>query len=197
MAGASETFSLGRRAVVDRLLANRGDMLVVAGLGAAAWDVAAAGDHDLDFPLWGAMGGAAMVGLGLAVAQPGRRVLVITGDGEMLMGLGALATIAVQGTANLAVAVLDNERYGETGMQETHTAHAADLAAMARAAGFPVTALARDGDGLDSAVRLLRDAPGPVFVTIKVRAETPPLVLPPQDGVELKDRFRAALLGAP
>ncbi|MEE2980045.1 MAG: thiamine pyrophosphate-dependent enzyme [Pseudomonadota bacterium] len=197
MTGASETFSLGRRAVVDRLLANRGDMLVVAGLGAAAWDVAAVGDHDLDFPLWGAMGGAAMVGLGLAVAQPGRRVLVITGDGEMLMGLGALATIAVQGTANLAVAVLDNERYGETGMQETHTAHGADLAAMARAAGFPVTALARDGDGLDSSVRLLRDAPGPVFVTIKVRAETPPLVLPPQDGVELKDRFRAALLGAP
>ena len=85
-----------------------------------------------------------MVGLGLAVAPPGRRVLVITGDGEMLMGLGALATIAVQGTANLAVAVLDNERYGETGMQETHTAHAADLAAMARADGFPVTALARD-----------------------------------------------------
>jgi thiamine pyrophosphate-dependent acetolactate synthase large subunit-like protein len=197
MAGASEDFPLGRRAVVDMVLADRGDMLVVAGLGAAAWDVAAAGDSALDFPLWGAMGASAMVGLGLAVAQPGRRVLVITGDGEMLMGVGALATIAVQAPANLAVAVLDNERYGETGMQESHTAHGADLAAMARAAGFPVTALARNADGLDSAVRLLRDAPGPVFVTIKVRAETPPLVVPPQDGVELKDRFRAALLGAP
>ena len=197
MAGASESFPLGRRAVVQMLLADRGDMLVVAGLGAAAWDVAAAGDRDLDFPLWGAMGGAAMIGLGLALAQPGRRVLVVTGDGEMLMALGALATIAVQAPANLAIAVLDNERYGETGMQETHTAQGADLAAMARAAGFPVTALARDADALDAAARLLQGAPGPVFVTIKVRAETPPLVLPPQDGVELKDRFRAALLGAP
>jgi thiamine pyrophosphate-dependent acetolactate synthase large subunit-like protein len=190
---ASEDFPLGRRDVVDLLLADRGDMLVVAGLGAAAWDVAAAGDCDLDFPLWGAMGGAAMIGLGLALAQPERRVLVITGDGEMLMGLGALATIAVQSPGNLAIAVLDNERYGETGMQATHTAHGADLAAMARAAGFPVTALARDADALDSAVGLLRDAPGPVFVTIKIRAETLPLVLPPRDGVQLKDRFRTAL----
>ena len=191
---ASEDLRLGRRDVVAMLLADRGDMLVVAGLGASAWDVAAAGDCDLDFPLWGAMGSAAMIGLGLALAQPERRVLVITGDGEMLMGLGALATIAVQSPANLAVAVLDNERYGETGMQATHTAHGADLAAMARAAGFPVTALARDADALDSAVGLLRDAPGPVFATLKIRAETLPLVLPPRDGVVLKDRFRAALL---
>ncbi len=191
---ASEDFRLGRRAVVDLLLADRGDMLVVAGLGATAWDVAAAGDCALDFPLWGAMGGAAMIGLGLALARPERRVLVITGDGEMLMGLGALATIAVRAPGNLAIAVLDNERYGETGMQATHTAHGADLAAMARAAGFPVTALARDADALDSAVGLLRDAPGPVFATIKVRAETLPLVLPPRDGVVLKDRFRAALV---
>ena len=197
MAVASESFPLGRRAVVQMLLADRGEALVVAGLGAAAWDVAAAGDRDLDFPLWGAMGGAAMIGLGLALAQPERRVVVVTGDGEMLMALGALATIAVRAPANLAIAVLDNERYGETGMQETHTAHGADLAAMARAAGFPVTALARDADALDAAARLLQGAPGPVFATIKVRAETPPLVLPPQDGVELKDRFRAALLGAP
>lgn len=191
---ASEDFPLGRRDVVDLLLADRGDMLVVAGLGAAAWDVAAAGDCDLDFPLWGAMGGAAMIGLGLALAQPERRVLVITGDGEMLMGLGALATIAVQAPGNLAISVLDNERYGETGMQATHTAHGADLAAIARAAGFPVTALARDMDALDSVARLLRDATGPVFATIKIRAETLPLVLPPRDGVVLKDRFRAALL---
>jgi len=194
MAGVSENFPLGRRDVVAMLLADRGDMLVVAGLGACAWDLAAVGDCDLDFPLWGAMGGAAMIGLGVALAQPGRRVLVITGDGEMLMGLGALATIAVQSPSNLAIAVLDNERYGETGMQATHTAHGADLAAMARAAGFPVTALARDRDTLDSAVGLLRDTPGPVFATIKVRAETLPLVLPPRDGVVLKDRFRAALL---
>ncbi|MEP6780601.1 MAG: thiamine pyrophosphate-dependent enzyme, partial [Gemmatimonadaceae bacterium] len=96
-------------------------MLVIAGLGAPAWDITAAGDHGLSFPLWGAMGGAAMVALGVALAQPTRRVLCITGDGEMLMGLGSLATIAVQRPNNLSIVVLDNERYGETGMQKTHT----------------------------------------------------------------------------
>ena len=110
--------ALDRRTVVARLLKDRGDLLVIAGLGAPAWDVAAAGDHPLSFPLWGAMGGAAMVGLGLALARPERRVLVVTGDGEMLMGLGALATIAVQRPDNLAIVVLDNERYGETGHAE-------------------------------------------------------------------------------
>ena len=193
MTRASATFPLRRRAVVKALLVDRGPLLVVAGLGAPAWDVAAAGDSPLDFPLWGVMGGAVMTGLGLALAQPHRRVLVITGDGEMLMGLGSLATVAVQAPANLAIAVLDNECYGETGMQHTHTAQGADLAAMAQAAGFPVTALARDEAGLAAAVALARDARGPVLITIKIRAETPPLVLPPRDGEILKNRFRNAL----
>ncbi len=191
----SESFALHRRDVVAALLAERGETLVVAGLGAPAWDVAAAGDAALDFPLWAAMGGAAMVGLGLALAQPDRRVLVITGDGEMLMGLGSLATIAAQAPANLAICVLDNERYGETGMQATHTAADADLAAIAAACGVPVTATVHDGTDLDAAIAQLRGAAGPVFVTIKVRAEDLALVLPPRDPVHLKDRFRDALLG--
>ena len=190
---AGKTSPLRRREVVKSLLMDRGDLLVVAGLGAPAWDVAAAGDSSLDFPMWGAMGGAVMTGLGLALAQPDRRVLVITGDGEMLMGLGSLATVAAQAPANLAVVVLDNERYGETGMQPTHTAHGADLAAIAQGSGFPVTALARDEDALATAVNLARDARGPVFIVAKVCAETPPLVLPPRDGETLKNRFREAL----
>jgi thiamine pyrophosphate-dependent acetolactate synthase large subunit-like protein len=190
---ASEDFSLRRRAVVEALLMDRGGLLVVAGLGAPAWDVAAMGDSDLDFPLWGAMGGAVMIGLGLALAQPERRVLVITGDGEMLMGIGSLATVAVCAPINLAIIVLDNESYGETGMQPTHTASGADLTAMAQAAGFPVSALVRDEETLAPAVNLARDARGPVFITIKIRAESPPLVLPPRDGEILKQRFRAAL----
>ncbi len=191
----SEAFALHRRDVVAALLAERGETLVVAGLGAPAWDVAAAGDSALDFPLWAAMGGAAMVGLGLALAQPTRRVLVVTGDGEMLMGLGSLATIAAQAPANLAICVLDNERYGETGMQATHTAADADLAAIAAACGVPLTATVRDDAGLGAAIAQLREAAGPVFVTIKVRAEDLPLVLPPRDPIRLKDRFREALLG--
>ncbi|MCH8214542.1 MAG: aldehyde dehydrogenase [Proteobacteria bacterium] len=191
----SETYPLRRRQVVESLLADRGDLLVVAGLGAPCWDVTAAGDHALTFPLWGAMGSAAMIGLGLALAQPARRVLVITGDGEMLMGLGGLATIAVQAPENLAIAVLDNERYGETGMQATHTAFGVDLAAVAAAAGLPVTGTVGDDAGLGAAVAKLRGAQGPVFFTIKVRAEELPLALPPRDGVHLKNRFRRALLG--
>ncbi|MEE8534335.1 MAG: thiamine pyrophosphate-dependent enzyme [Alphaproteobacteria bacterium] len=192
----SERYSLRRRDVVKALLAERGDALVVAGLGAPAWDVTAAGDHALSFPLWGAMGGAAMVGLGLALAQPARRVLVITGDGEMLMALGSLATVAAQAPRNLAIVVLDNERYGETGMQATHTAWGVDLAAVAAGAGLPVAETVTETAELDAAIVKVRTAPGPVFVTVKVRAETLPLVLPPRDGAYLKDRFRTALLGA-
>jgi len=128
-----EPKALDRRAVVRMLLANRGKLLVIAGLGAPAWDATDAGDHPLTFPLWGGMGGAAAIGLGLALAQPQRRVLVLTGDGEVLMGLGSLATIGVQHPRNLSVVVLDNERYGETGMQASHTAFGVDLAAVAGA----------------------------------------------------------------
>ncbi|MCH8810010.1 MAG: aldehyde dehydrogenase [Proteobacteria bacterium] len=191
----AETYPLRRREVVARLVADRGELLVVGGLGAPSWDLTAAGDHPLTFPLWGAMGGAAMIGLGLALARPTRRVLVVTGDGEMLMGLGALATIAVQAPANLAVVVLDNERYGETGMQATHTAGPTNLSAVAAGAGIPVVGDIFDQAQLEAALPRIRAEPGPVFFNIKVRAEDLPLVLPPKDGVRLKDRFRAALLG--
>jgi thiamine pyrophosphate-dependent acetolactate synthase large subunit-like protein len=191
----SSSYPLRRREVVKALLNERGDMLVVAGLGAPAWDVTAAGDAPLNFPLWGAMGGAVPIGLGLALAQPSRRVLVITGDGEMLMGLGSLATVAVQHPANLAIVVLDNERYGETGMQLTHTADSTDLSAVAAAAGIPVCATITDEEGLRSALPQIRNCRGPAFFNIKVRAEQLPLALPPKDGAYLKDRFRLALIG--
>ena len=187
--------SLHRRDVVKSLLADRGGLLVVAGLGSTAWDCTAAGDHDLTFPMWGAMGCAAMMGLGLALAQPQRRVLVVTGDGEMLMGLGSLATIGVQKPKNLSVVVIDNERYGETGMQETHTAHGVDLAAMARAAGFASGILLRNAAGVADLRETIHQAAGPHFAQVKVAVEKIPLVLPPREGALLKSRFRAALLG--
>lgn len=190
----AETYPLRRRAVAAALLEARGRLLVVSGLGAPSWDVTAAGDAPLTFPLWGAMGGAAMIGLGLALAQPARRVLVVTGDGELLMGLGSLATIAVKRPTNLAVVVLDNERYGETGMQATHTAFEVDLAASARSTGFPIAGTIRDQAGLESALPAIRGAEGPVFFDVKVRAEDLPLVMPPKDGVLLKERFLTSLL---
>jgi thiamine pyrophosphate-dependent acetolactate synthase large subunit-like protein len=192
----AESYPLHRRDVVKRLLDNRGELLVVTGLGSPNWDVTAAGDTSLNFPMWGAMGGAAMVGLGLALAQPERCVLVITGDGEMLMGLGSLATIAAQAPKNLVIVVCDNERYGETGMQVTHTAYGTELSAVAAACGFPITEEVHDTADLEEVRPLVLCAEGgPVFITVKVRAEALPFVMPPKDGAYLKDRFRIALLG--
>ena len=188
--------TLDRRKAVAAILKPRSDALVVTGLGSTTWDATAAGDHPLNFYTWGGMGGAAMIGLGLALAQPKRRVLVITGDGEMLMGLGAFATIAVQQPRNLAIIVIDNERYGETGMQETHTRHGVDLAGMALAAGFRTAGTIYDVSQLKPWIpRLYREA-GPLFLAVKVTAQRAPAVLPLRDGAAIKQRFRQALLGA-
>ena len=186
---------LDRRKVVAKLLAGRGALVAVGGLGACAWDITAAGDTPLNFPLWGGMGSAAMVGLGLALAQPKRPVLVITGDGEMLMGMSSLATIAVQRPGNLSIVVLDNEQYGETGHQATHTAMGADLPAIARGCGFDnASTITKMG-----AVAQLRDAihkrAGLLFASIKITPADYPKVLPPRDGAWLKHRMRIALLG--
>lgn len=189
------TIVLDRREVVARILRDRDGALVVPGLGAPTWDAAAAGDHPLTFQMWGAMGGTAMIALGLALAQRQRRVIALPGDGDMLMGLGSLATIGTQGPPNLVVAVIDNERYGETGMQETHTARGVDLEGVARASGFGTTATIYTAEELESAMPLFYQAQGPVFVDIKVKTDPVPNVLPPRDGTWLKHRFRQALLG--
>jgi thiamine pyrophosphate-dependent acetolactate synthase large subunit-like protein len=187
--------TLHRRSVVQQLLSDRGELLVIAGLGSTAWDITAAGDHPLSFPMWGAMGQAAMTGLGLALVQPNRRVLVVTGDGEMLMGMGSLATIGVQQPPNLTIVVIDNERYGETGMQATHTAHGVDLAATARACRFRNSLLITTEKQLQDLLPLIRSQPGPSFAQVKVASEKVPLVLPPREGALLKARFRRAVLG--
>ncbi len=186
---------LNRREAVRALLRDRGDLIVVAGLGAPAYDLAACGDEPLDFPLWGAMGGAAMVGLGLALAQPRRRILVLTGDGEMLMGLGSLATIGAQRPCNLAIVVLDNERYGETGQQRTHTALGVDLATIAQGAGFPQTRTIGETTVLETLRQDLHAVAGPLFAVVKIAPEELARVLPPRDGPYLAQRLREALVG--
>ena len=191
----SDTYPLHRRDVAKRILAANDDLLVIAGLGSTAWDITSAGDRDLNFPLWGAMGGAIPMGLGLALAQPTRRVLVITGDGETLMGMGSLATVALQATQNLSICTFDNERYGETGMQATHTSANTDLAAVAAACGIAIASVVHTRDELEAVLPIILETPGPVYHVIKVRAENLDFVLPPKDGVHLKNRFRRALLG--
>jgi thiamine pyrophosphate-dependent acetolactate synthase large subunit-like protein len=184
---------LDRRDVVRLLLENRNNLLVVSGLGSPSYDIISVEDNAQDFPLWGAMGAAALMGLGLAMAQPNKRVLVITGDGEMLMGLGGLGTIANMAPANLAVVVLDNERYGETGMQKTHTAGRMDLAAVAAGAGIPMTGTIRTENDLHVAIPIIRAYAGPVFYDIKVTTAPPKSIPQPQDGIFLKERFRTSL----
>ena len=185
---------LDRREAMRVLLDRRGDMLLVTGLGSTTWDAAAVGDDARNFYLWGAMGAAAMVGLGLAIAQPERRVLVVTGDGEMLMGLGALATIGVQRPPNLALAVFDNARYAETGMQASHTDYGVSLCGVARSCGIAGVHDISDRQALADFARLLR-SPGDrtLFARIAIQADEPPRVLPSRDGVLLKNRFRRAL----
>ena len=196
MIEVAESGKLERRSVVRALLEDRGELLAIAGLGAPAWDITAAGDCPQNLPLWGGMGGAAMMGLGLALAQPSRRVLVVTGDGEMLMGIGALATIAVQKPANLSVVVLDNEHYGETGMQETHTMHGVDLAGMAKAAGIPdCRKITTAAEVLALRAAIHAGGNGPLFAQVKIDASTEPLVLPPREASILQARFREAVMG--
>ncbi|SME88298.1 Thiamine pyrophosphate enzyme, C-terminal TPP binding domain [Tistlia consotensis] len=185
---------LGRRAAVAALLRDRGNRLVVTGLGSPTYDVHALGDRDDNYYLWGAMGGAALVGLGLAQAQPDRRVLVVTGDGEQLMALGGLATIAVAGPRNLDIVVLDNQHYGETGMQASHTGRGIDLAAVAAACGFAATGTARTLQEVEALAATLREAAeGPRLFAIKIAADNPPRSLPSRDGVQIKNRFRTHL----
>jgi thiamine pyrophosphate-dependent acetolactate synthase large subunit-like protein len=189
--------ALDRREVVQTLLAGRKDLLVVTGLGSPSYDVMAAGDHDNNYYLWAAMGSAAMVGLGLATAKPNHSVLVITGDGEMLMGMGGLATIATRKHANLTIAILDNGHFGETGMQVSHAGLGVNLDRVAQACGFGWTREIRDMAGVEDLRGRLSSRDGVKLATIKVKAENPPRVLPPRDGVYVKNRFRAALGHAP
>jgi thiamine pyrophosphate-dependent acetolactate synthase large subunit-like protein len=187
---------LDRRAFVKHLLVDRNDLLVVSGLGTPTYDVAACGDHPLNFYLWGAMGGAAMIGLGLALAKPEGRVLVLTGDGEALMGMGSLATIGVKQPANLVVIVLDNQHYGETGMQPSHTRAGIDLVAVAKACRFADGLHVSEMRDADRVRDLVHTGRGPILVQARIASDDAPRVLPTRDGHAIKLRFTAALNAA-
>jgi thiamine pyrophosphate-dependent acetolactate synthase large subunit-like protein len=139
------------------------------------------------------MGSAATVGFGLAMTRRERPVLVLTGDGEMLMGLGALASIGQKLPPNLTIAVLDNGHYGETGMQASHTGRGIELSRFAAAANFPWTGVVTDMDGVAALRERIHARSGTTFASIKIAADELPRVLPPRDGVHVKNRFRAAL----
>lgn len=188
------TVTFDRRELVARLLRDRRDLVAVSSLGSATYDLAAAGDHDRNFYLWGAMGGAIPLALGLALAQPEIPIAALVGDGEALMAMGSFATVALQHPANLSIVILDNERYGETGGQLSHTASGVDLAGIARACGvldsFVVTK-ERELEAL--AIRINAVSSGPTVAVVKIESAEKPRFLPSRDGVLLKNRLRAAL----
>ena len=185
---------MDRRAAVAKLLEARNGALVVTGLGSPSYDVHAHADTDNNYYLWGAMGGAALTGLGLAQAQRDKRVMVITGDGEMLMAYGALATIAVAKPTNLDIIVLDNQHFGETGMQDSHTGMGINLAAVAAASGFAETGMLTDLEEVDELCQKLAEpAKGPRLFVLKIEAKNLPRSLPPRDATYIKTRFRAHL----
>jgi thiamine pyrophosphate-dependent acetolactate synthase large subunit-like protein len=186
--------AMDRRKVMAKILGQRGDTLIATGLGSTTYDAGTV-DHPNTFYLWGGMGAAAMLGLGLALAQPKRRVLVLTGDGEMLMGLGALATIGAQRPGNLAVCVIDNEHYSETGMQPTHTHRGVDLAGIARACSFRSSETAHTEAELEKQLPTLFKSDGPIFLDVKVSTQRYPMSSRLRDGVHIKNRFRENLLG--
>ena len=186
-----------RREFVSRLLAALPEALVVTGLGSATYDVFAAGDRDRNYYLWGAMGGASALGLGLALAQPGKSVVVVTGDGEQLMGIGSLATIGAKQPKNLTVVVLDNGHYGETGMQRSHTSLGADLVAVAKGFGIAEAFAVASMDGCNEIAQRIDARRATTFVQVLVEANEPPRALPVRDGTFVKNRFRAALGFAP
>jgi thiamine pyrophosphate-dependent acetolactate synthase large subunit-like protein len=189
-----EQGTLDRRVVMDALLKSRGDALIVTGLGSTCYDAGTA-DHPNTFYLWGGMGAAAMMGLGLALGQPTRRTVVITGDGEMLMALGAFATIGAKSPKNLSIVVIDNEHYSETGMQPTHTHRGVSLAGVAKACNFPSAEIVYTEQQLASKIPALFTGSNLMFCDVKVNTQRYPMSIRMRDGAHIKNRFRENLLG--
>lgn len=185
---------LDRRSVVAQLLKGRTNLVVVSGLGSATYDVNAAGDHERNFVLWGAMGGAAMIGLGMSLAKSDIPVLVITGDGEMLMGMGSFSTIALQKPPNLTIAIVNNGLFGETGGQATHTADVTNLAHVASACGIPNAQVIKSMDDVRSLAEKVHDPrKGLMVADIRVSRDAYPRVMSSRSGAVLMERTRQAL----
>jgi phosphonopyruvate decarboxylase len=195
-AKAVEAGLLERRAAVKGILGDTKDMLIVTGLAGSKDDaLAAAGDVPTLFTLSGAMGAAAAMGLGLALAQPKKRVVVVTGDGELLMNVGTLATIGVMNPPNLSILCVDNARYGETGWQESHTGRGVDIAKMAEGGGIKQVRTVTKETEIADASKMLRGSNGTSFILLKVAPTEPGKLHRDRDASYNKTRFRVAVLG--
>jgi hypothetical protein len=192
---AAPAFLLDRREAVPALIGRHEDFLLVAGLAGTSRDLTAlTGDGAHVYSMAGAMGGACMIGLGLALARRDRKVLVVTGDGELLMNVGALATIAVMNPPNLSIVCVDNGHYGETGYQKSHTSLGVDLEKMAIGAGIKLTRTVEREAEIAAGARLIREGNATAFVLLRVKPTEPPSFKRDLDPAVCRARFRAALL---
>ena len=197
-AALAPDFVLDRRQAVPALVGRHEDFLIVAGLAGTARDVAALTDDGAHtFGMAGTMGAAVMMGLGLALARPDKRVLVLTGDGELLMNVGSLATAAIIDPPNLAIVCVDNGHYGETGYQKSHTSLGVDLEKMAQGAGIKRTLTVAKESEIAAGARLIRDGNSTSFVLLRVKPTDPPPYKRSLDPAYGRLRFREALLGNP
>jgi phosphonopyruvate decarboxylase len=187
-------FVLDRCEAVPALVGRHEDFLIIAGLAGTSRDVAAlTGDGAHIYTLAGAMGAACTMGLGLALARPDKRVLVVTGDGELLMNLGSLATIAVLNPPNLSIVCVDNGHYGETGYQKSHTSLGVDLEKIAAGSGIKRTLAIRQEAEIPVGARLIREGNGTAFVLLRVKPTEPPAYKRNLDPAACRVRFRSAL----
>ncbi len=191
--GTPSSNKIARRPFVTELLSSRGGALVVTGLGSPTWDVFAAGDKHENLYSWGAMGLSVSTALGVALAQPSRRVVCITGDGEMMMGIGSLAVVADQAPKNLAILVLDNEHFAETGRQHGLSGNRTDLCAVARGFGIGETLIVTEQAQIEELKSFVFERPGPVLAVTKIALSEDPWALPEKDGAVIGQRFRRAI----
>ena len=192
----NEARLLDRKMAVPAIVGDPSDLLIVCGLAGASKDIAhLTDDGDNIFTMAGAMGGATAMGLGLALSRPDKRVLVVTGDGELLMNVGTLATVGIMKPANLSILCIDNGHYGETGYQESHTQRGVDLEVIAQGSAIPVTRTVTTEDQISEAAKVLRNSNASSFILLRVSTEPPPVVKRSMDASERKTAFRRALLG--
>ena len=178
--------------LMRRLADSLTDEAVVAGIGNTNFDLFAAQDRALNFYMLGSMGLALPIALGVAIAQPGRRVIGIEGDGSLLMDLGCLATIGMVAPPNLTLVVMDNGSYQITGAQPAATATTADVVAIARGAGIAQSAWAADDDEFARLIAEARARSAPSLIAVKIDRSAG-VAQPERNPPKIRQRFMEAL----
>ena len=187
-------YELDRRDAIPALIGDHNEFLFITGLGGTSRDISHLTKNGPNlYALGGAMGASLSLGLGLALARPDKQVMVVTGDGELLMCVGTLATIAVLNPPNLSILCVDNGHYLETGGQITHTGRGTDLEMMARGAGIKVTTTVVTTADIENGKAVLRHKDGSSFVVVRVKPTEPPVFKRDMDAAYARRRMKEFL----